>query len=127
MEILKNCTAEPMIAVEDMARAKNFYGYILGLKTKDSNMPGMFEFTSGDRDFLVYESDYAGTNKANTLAWTVGDDFDKVIKYLKSKDVKFDRFPDLEGVELDGDIHRFGDEKMVWIEDPDGNILCINQ
>lgn len=126
MELLKNSTAHPMIAVTDIKKARDFYENTLGLKIQSTGMPEIFEFLSGDSTFQVYESDYAGTNKANTLSWDVGNDFNKLVDYLKSKKVKFNRYPDLdEKMELDGDIHKFGDTKMIWIEDPDGNILHI--
>ena len=27
---------------------------------------------------------------------------------------------------LEGNVHRIGDAKLVWMKDPDGNILHIN-
>ena len=73
---------------------------------------------------LVYESAFAGTNEATSLTWALGDDFDAVIDELRSKGVAFERY-DMDGATFDDGVHRFGDMKLVWIKDPDGNIIHL--
>jgi hypothetical protein len=31
----------------------------------------------------------------------------------------------MPGAKLEGDVHVFGDMKVVWFKDPDGNILNL--
>ena len=43
------------------------------LQLIDSNTPEVVVFKSGNSMIIVYKSDYAGTNKATSMTWTVGD------------------------------------------------------
>jgi len=46
---------------------------------------------------------------------------------LKSKGVTFEHY-DMPDTRLEGDVHVFGDLRVAWFKDPDGNILnLINQ
>jgi catechol 2,3-dioxygenase-like lactoylglutathione lyase family enzyme len=120
----KNCGA--VLAVKDMAAAKDFYENKLGLtKAGGDDQMGVL-YKSGDSMILVYPSEFAGTNKATAAGWDVGDDLEKVVEGLKSKGVKFEQY-DLPGVTREGDIHVMGDMKAAWFKDPDGNILNINK
>jgi hypothetical protein len=74
---------------------------------------------------LVYESEYAGTNKATAAMWAVGEQFDAVIEDLHGKGVSFEHYDDLPGTTREGDIHTIGEMRGVWFKDPDGNILSI--
>ena len=76
----------------------------------------------GGGSLLVYQSQFAGTNKATTVTWSVGDDFDEILRSLQSKGVTFEHYDGLPQVTRDGDIHRVGDLKLAWFKDPDGNI-----
>jgi hypothetical protein len=54
----------------------------------------------------------------------VGEDLDAILAALESKGVGFEHYPEIG--RLEGNIHRVGDAKLVWMKDPDGNILHIN-
>jgi len=123
--MLKDKSSSAIIAVSDLDRARRFYRDTLGLPSTDDN-DEMSVFKTGNTDLIVYKSEEAGSNKANAVVWGVGDEIDAITDDLKSKQVKFLHYPDMEGVTLDGDTHRAGDMKLVWFEDPDGNILHIN-
>lgn len=73
---------------------------------------------------IVYQSQYAGTNKATSATWVVGEDMDVLVKELKSKGVQFEHY-DMPNTTLKDDIHFDGDMKVAWFKDPDGNILNI--
>lgn len=125
--MLRDIDATPMIAVKDIGAAKDFYGGILGLEPARADQEeGMILYKSGATAFLVYESEYAGTNEANALAWSVGDAFDSIVEGLRSKGVTFEHY-DLPGLRLEGDIHVAENFRAVWFKDPDGNILHINR
>ena len=79
---------------------------------------------SGSSKFFVYKSDYAGTNKATAVTWTVGDKIDETVRALKAKGVTFEHY-DMPGMKVEGDIHIGGDMKVAWFKDPDGNILNV--
>lgn len=122
--MLGNHDVGATIAVSDMAAARSFYEGTLGL-TPTMEMGDAVLYSSGNSRALVYQSAYAGTNKATAATWSVGDAFDSVVEELRGKGVSFEQYDDLEGVTREGDIHMLGESRGVWITDPDGNILSI--
>jgi hypothetical protein len=72
----------------------------------------------------IYLSVYAGTNQANAVVWAVGDEVEAIAADLRAKGVTLDNYP--EGFErvVDG-VHTRGALSVIWLRDPDGNILHI--
>ena len=118
----KNVAAN--IPVKDLARAQKFYEGTLGLKETGREGGEVIAYKSGQSTILVYRSDYAGTNKATTMTWSVGDEVENLARELKSKGVAFEHY-DMEGMKLNGDVHVGHGMKVAWFKDPDGNILNI--
>jgi catechol-2,3-dioxygenase len=112
------------IPVRDGARAKEFYQEKLGLQPMEIR-DGVTTYSSGGTAIFVYESEAAGTNKATSATWAVPD-VDAVVADLKKRGVAFERYDNLPGMAMKGDIHiGAGDMKVAWFKDPDGNILSI--
>jgi catechol 2,3-dioxygenase-like lactoylglutathione lyase family enzyme len=125
--MLRDVDVTAMLAVKDLGVATDFYEGTLGLEPAGPAQEGMLRpFKSGITPFLIYESEYAGTNRANALAWSVGEEFDTIVEGLKARGVTFEHY-DLPGLTLEGDVHVAENFKGVWFKDPDGNILHINQ
>jgi catechol 2,3-dioxygenase-like lactoylglutathione lyase family enzyme len=125
--MLGDKNAAATLAVRDMQTARDFYENTLGLTPTDGP-PEVAMYKSGSSFVLVYESQYAGTNKATAASWAVGNDFDAIVEDLKAKGVAFERYDDLPGTTLEGDVHVMGGLRAVWFKDPDGNILnLVNQ
>lgn len=122
--MLKDSDINAVLAVKDMQKAKDFYGNVLGLELGEDNPAGVV-FKSGNCQVLVYESSFAGTNKATAAGWRVPD-LDSVVEELKARGVSFEHY-DMPGVTREGDIHVMGDMRAVWFTDPDGNILAIDE
>jgi predicted enzyme related to lactoylglutathione lyase len=120
---LSDRDAVATIAVKNTNVAKKFYEGALGLEPAPTEEPSVLEYKSGNSKILVYESKYAGTNKATAATWMV-DDVDGVVKDLKSKGVAFEHY-DMPGMVLQGDVHVGGDRRVAWFKDPDGNILSV--
>jgi catechol 2,3-dioxygenase-like lactoylglutathione lyase family enzyme len=112
------------IAVKNLATAKKFYEGTLGLTQVDAEGEELIVFKSGNSTINVYRSQYAGTNKATAVTWTVGDDVAGVVRALKAKGVTFEHY-DMPDMTREGDLHVAGDIKVAWFKDPDGNILNI--
>jgi catechol 2,3-dioxygenase-like lactoylglutathione lyase family enzyme len=125
MQMLTDIDATASIAVKDVATARAFYEGTLGLRPSGFEQDGMAGFVSGKTPVLLYESEFAGTNKANALTWSVGEEFDTIVEDLRAKDVTFETY-DLPGLTVEGDVHVAEDFKGVWFKDPDGNVLHIN-
>ncbi len=122
--MLGDKTAVATISVKDLEAAKNFYEGTLGL-TKSGDDPGGILYKSGNSSVLVYQSEFAGTNKATAASWGVGDDIEKIVADLKGKGVSFEHYDSIPGATLQGDIHVMGELKAAWFKDPDGNILNL--
>lgn len=118
----KNAAAN--IPVKDIGRAQKFYEGTLGLKEVGREGDEVIAYKSGQSTILVYRSEYAGTNKATTMTWSVGDEVEGLARELKSKGVSFEHY-DMDGMKLQGDVHVGHGMKVAWFKDPDGNILNI--
>jgi catechol 2,3-dioxygenase-like lactoylglutathione lyase family enzyme len=112
------------IAVKDLMKATKFYTETLGLKRGGREEPGGLTFVTGKSQLFVYQSQFAGTNKATTASWNVGTELDATVRALKGKGISFEHY-DMPGMKRDGDIHTMGNTKAAWFKDPDGNILAL--
>jgi catechol 2,3-dioxygenase-like lactoylglutathione lyase family enzyme len=123
--MLGDANITTLVAVKNLAEAKAFYEEKLQLVRTDES-PGWSQYRSGTSDMIVYESEFAGTNRATTAAWTVSD-VEEAVRELKAGGVSsFQHYDDLPGATRDGDIHDSGAVKMAWFKDPSGNIFEIN-
>jgi catechol 2,3-dioxygenase-like lactoylglutathione lyase family enzyme len=122
--MLGNRDAHPDLAVRNIAAARKFYGDTLGLKEVANEGDEFVVYESGNTTFHVYRSDFAGTNKATAMSWSVGDELDDVVRNLRKRGVEFEHY-EMPGMTLEGDVHRSGDMKVAWFKDPDGNILSL--
>ena len=121
--MLGDSDAMATIAVKDLERARKFYEGTLGLKRAGNDQQGVVSLKSGKTVIIVYQSQFAGTNRATSATWSVPD-VESLVATLKSKGVKFEHY-DLPGLTRKGDVHMAGSFKGAWFKDPDGNILHI--
>ena len=122
--MLKDRNSSAIVAVRDLARAKRFYGETLGLEPEGDGSGGVLAFRTGATRLIVYPSGEAGTNRANAVVWGVGDELDAIVAALEAKGVAFEHYPEIG--RLEGNVHVAGGARLVWLKDPDGNILHIN-
>ncbi len=123
--MLAETNAMATIAVKNLATAKQFYEGKLHLEREGAANDAVATYRSGDTTIVAYESQYAGSNKANAVTWGAGAQFDSVVRELKDAGITFEHY-DLPGGRREGDVHVFGDFKAAWFKDPDGNILHVN-
>lgn len=123
--MLADKAAMATIAVKDIGAARKLYGRMLGLKQSQNMGDEVAVFKSGNSTIVVYESEFAGTNRATSATWGVGDELESIVKNLRDEGVAFEHY-DMPGLARQGDIHVSGDFKAAWFKDPDGNILHIN-
>ena len=117
-------TVAATISVKDLDASREFYEKTLGLKPAEGSMEGVMVYKSGDSRVLVYESQFAGTNKATAATWAVGEELDSVVQELQSKGICFEHYDFPQG-KREGDVHVFGTIRNAWFKDPDGNILSV--
>ena len=121
--MLGKSSAVTNLAVKDVDRSKAFFTDTLGLEEVGGKGDDMIFLKSGDSVIKIYESEYAGTNKADAVTWQV-DNVGQEVEALRDKGVTFDHY-EIPGMELDGDIHVGGGVNIAWFKDPDGNILNL--
>ncbi|MQA31056.1 MAG: VOC family protein [Luteitalea sp.] len=121
--MLGNTDAVANLAVKNLEVAKKFYQDTLGLTEVHVEEGELVVFKSGSSSINVYRSDYAGTNKATAVTWTV-DSVEDTVRALKTKGVAFEHY-DMPGMTRQGDVHLGGNLKVAWFKDPDGNILNL--
>jgi catechol 2,3-dioxygenase-like lactoylglutathione lyase family enzyme len=111
------------IAVKDLQRATTFYRDTLGLEPLATEQRGASRYASGRSTVLVYQSEFAGTNRATSATWQV-DDVKDLARTLRGRGVTFERY-DLPGLTREGDVYVAEHYQGAWFKDPDGNILHI--
>ena len=111
------------VAVKSLPASRKFYEGKLGFKVVHTEGDQAVTYKSGKSQLLVYQSQFAGTNKATTATWMVKD-VEGLVKDLKAKGVSFEHY-DFPGMTRKGDLHIAGEHKNAWFKDPDGNILAL--
>lgn len=117
----------PVLAASDLERAKRWYSENLGLEPAEETEYGDLIYETGGSQFLVYQSEHAGTNKATAAGFRV-EDFDSVVERLRSTGVVFEDVDFGEaGSTIDGVISSpDGTEKAAWFKDSEGNIIALS-
>ena len=116
-----NTRAFSGFAVDDLHKAREFYGETLGLRTSEEH--GLLTLhLAGDRDTLVYPKRNHTPATYTILNFPV-DDIDKAVDELTSRGVRFERY---EGIQQDEKgIHRGDGPDIAWFKDPAGNVLSV--
>jgi catechol 2,3-dioxygenase-like lactoylglutathione lyase family enzyme len=108
-------------SVDDIPKAKQFYGQTLGLRVSEEH--GMLQLhIAGDRDILVYPKENHTPATFTILNFPV-DDIDAAVDQLAVRGVRFETY---EGVDEKG-IQRGNGPAIAWFKDPAGNILSVLQ
>lgn len=121
--MLANNTLYGALPVKNLDESMKFYGNILGMQVIDQNENGVW-YQSGSSRFVIYESEFAGTNKGTAAIWEVLD-IENTVSSLQARGIKFEKF-DLPGAKHEGPVHIMGAFKAVWFKDPSGNIICVS-
>ena len=122
--MLAEFPALPVLAVSDLDRARRYYQDTLGFSTISEGPEGVVYRTEGG-GFLVYPSNFAGTNKATAMSFMVGEArFAEVVADLRGRGIDFVTFDAPQGSWKDG-VLEDGRMRSAWFTDPDGNILNI--
>ncbi|BCB75573.1 VOC family protein [Phytohabitans flavus] len=122
--MLSERTPIATLPTADVARARTFYENALGL-TPQEEAPNGIMYRCGAGKLFLYQSEFAGTNKATAVTFMVSDEeFDGEVDALRAKGVNFQTF-DYEGMQWKDDVMVSDGMRAVWFSDPDGNILNV--
>jgi catechol 2,3-dioxygenase-like lactoylglutathione lyase family enzyme len=109
-------------AVDDIAKAREFYEGTLGLKVTEE-MEGLLTLhIAGDRPIIVYPRP-GHTPAAYTILNFPVDDVDKAVDELTARGVRFERYQGFEQDEKG--IARGAGPDIAWFTDPAGNVLSV--
>jgi catechol 2,3-dioxygenase-like lactoylglutathione lyase family enzyme len=124
--MLANTRAFSGFAVDDLAKAREFYGDTLGLNTSmlDEEHGLMLLHLAGDRDTLVYEQPSATPASYTILNFSV-DDIDEAVDGLAARGVRFEHYGGAE--QDDKGVARGPGPSIAWFKDPAGNVLSVLQ
>jgi catechol 2,3-dioxygenase-like lactoylglutathione lyase family enzyme len=121
--MFENTKAFSGFAVDDVDKAREFYGETLGVKTSKEH--GLLTLhLAGDRATLVYPKPGHTPADYTILNFPV-DDIDEAVDALTARGVEFERY---EGMDQDEKgIMRAGGPYIAWFKDPAGNVLSVLQ
>lgn len=123
--MFKNTKAFSGFSVNDLQKARKFYGEVLGLDVADGPMGVLKLNIAGGTVLLVYPKPNHNPADFTILNFPV-ENIESAVDELTKRGVRFERYdnPDLKTDEKG--IHR-GDvgPKIAWFKDPAGNILSV--
>jgi predicted enzyme related to lactoylglutathione lyase len=113
-------------AVDDLAKAQEFYGETLGVKTTELVEEMLLQLDlAGDRPTLIYaKPDFAPATY--TILNFMVDDIEATVDELSERGVELERY---EGMDQDekGISRSPAGPLIAWFKDPAGNILSALQ
>jgi catechol-2,3-dioxygenase len=124
---LSDFRVDAVIAVSDLAIARRFYEFALGLVAVEEDDQGVrYQCAEGTRIFVYLSPANAGKSSATVAGWFVVD-LDQTMNELAERGAVFERY-DQPGIKTDErgvfDAGRF---RAAWLKDPDGNTLALTQ
>lgn len=125
--MLKSDQAFSGFSVNDIAKAKAFYGNTLGLDVQDGPTGNLELKLGSGSHVLIYPKPNHEPATFTILNFPV-DDIDQAVDELKQKGVQFEHYdwPELKTDEK-GIARGSGDKgpSIAWFRDPAGNILSV--
>ena len=122
MAIFKNTKAFSSFSVDDLQKAKQFYGQTLGLEVSESN-EGLTLRVSGGNEIFVYPKSNHIPATFTVLNFLV-DNVDQSVDNLMKLGVHFEKYDEGNLKTDDKGICR-GNPEIAWFKDPAGNFLSV--
>ena len=121
-DMFKSAKSFSSFSVNDLQRAKEFYGDTLGLEVSESE-EGLELHTGGNSVFLYSKSNH--TPASFTVLNFHVDDIEKAVDELNALGVSLEHYnqPDLKTDQRG--IFRDPGPQIAWFKDPAGNILSV--
>ena len=114
------------LPASDLDRAKAWYERTMGMTPTVSDAQGSLFYMLEDSGFMIYQSQFAGTNQA-TAAGIAVKDFDAAVAKLRSAGVQFEDVDLGEGMAtVDGVLTSPDGNRIAWFKDSEGNILGLS-
>jgi len=121
--MFKDTRAFSGFSVNDLQRAKEFYGQTLGLDVSEAN--GLLQLhLAGGTTILVYPKDNHTPATFTILNFPVGN-IEQAVDELAGKGVRFESYNEGDLVTDEKGISRGEGPNIAWFKDPAGNILSV--
>jgi catechol 2,3-dioxygenase-like lactoylglutathione lyase family enzyme len=123
--MFKNTKAFSSFSVDNLDKAKEFYGTTLGLEVKE-NKQGLTLKIFGGNPIFVYPKDNHVAATFTILNFPV-ENVDKAVDELTAKGVKFEKY-DMPNMKTDEKGIARGNGQgptIAWFKDPAGNFLSV--
>jgi catechol 2,3-dioxygenase-like lactoylglutathione lyase family enzyme len=121
--MLANSKAFSGFAVDDLDKARAFYGDTLGLKVEPmGGAPLMTLHLAGDRPTLIYAKPNHTPADYTILNFPV-DDIDAAVEELAARGVTFEHYDGMG--QDDKGVMREQGPPIAWFKDPAGNVLSV--
>lgn len=124
--MLKNSHAFSGYSVDDLAKAKTFYGETLGVNVEIGDMDNLILHLAGGNNVFIYPKPNHVPATYTVLNFPV-DDVEKAVDELTKRGVKFEHY-DSEYLKTNEKGIAGGDGNgpvIAWFTDPAGNILSV--
>ena len=120
--MFKDSKAFSGFSVDDIPRAKQFYGETLGLNVSEEPAGLGLQLGGGGVVFIYPKEDHAPAT-FTVLNFPV-DDVEKAVDELTQKGVRFERYEGELQTDENG-IFRGEGPTIAWFKDPAGNVLSV--
>jgi catechol 2,3-dioxygenase-like lactoylglutathione lyase family enzyme len=123
--MFKDTQAFSSFSVDDLPKARRFYGQTLGLEISDiPGMEGLMELRIGGGRIMVYAKPNHSPATFTILNFPVAD-VERAVDALTRLGVRFEIY-DEKDLKTDArGIHSGMGPKIAWFKDPAGNILSV--
>ncbi len=122
MTVFRNTKAFSSFSVNDIEKAKEFYGQTLGLQVSESEEGLNLHLVGGNEIFIYPKLDH--TPATFTILNFVVDNVEKTLDDLTELGVRFQIYSEGELKTDDKGIF-LGNPKIAWFKDPAGNFLSV--
>ena len=122
--MLKDSRAFSSFAVDDVPRAKEFYGGTLGLDVADEMGDGLRLTLEGGNVIFVYPKPHHTPAEFTVLNFLV-DDVEGAVDRLTAAGVRFEHYEGEIQTDEKGIARADDGPTIAWFRDPAGNILSV--
>lgn len=113
------------LPASDLQRAKEWYSKVLQLEPDATSEDGSYWYDVGGQRFMLYESQFAGTNQATAAGLEV-EDVEAAVAEFRSRGAAIEDYDyGDEFRTVDGILTTPAGTKLAWMKDSEGNILAI--
>ena len=120
--MFKNTKAFSSFSVDDLKKAKQFYGQTLGLEVSDAKEGLGLKIAGGGQVFIYPKPNHIPAS-FTILNFSVND-IEQAVDNLTKLGVRFEHYEGDIKTDERG-IHRNAGPKIAWFKDPAGNILSV--